>query len=142
MYYSATLVNPIVDSVTFSLFALTSDFTNSDNQKQEPKNSDCETSWLVYPIVISRQVSLASQRVSTPFSPPLSTAALNSALSLHKPRHPNPRRGANARPYSCRPPSREGSGRRSSSRFPSTPSPSTQSRPPPTGLFTLRWIHQ
>ena len=27
---------------------LTSDLTNSDNQKQEQRNSDCETSWLVY----------------------------------------------------------------------------------------------
>ena len=35
-----------IDSGTVSLFALTSDLTNS--QKQEPKNSDCETSWLVY----------------------------------------------------------------------------------------------
>ena len=34
----------IVDSGTVSLFALTSDLTN---QKQEQKNSNCETSWLV-----------------------------------------------------------------------------------------------
>ena len=34
-----------VDSVTVSLFAFNFWF---DNRKQEPKNSDCETSWLVY----------------------------------------------------------------------------------------------
>ena len=34
----------VLDSGTVSLFALTSDLTN---QKQEPKISDCETSWLV-----------------------------------------------------------------------------------------------
>ena len=46
----ASLAAPGGECHRLPIFFLTSDLTN---QKQEPKNSDCETSWLLYGWVVS-----------------------------------------------------------------------------------------